>query len=130
MPKWSDIYQELGATASCTVRAAMEMANSGQNDTEHRRNLIVGDSWFSSVKTAEALHECGHEWIGIVKTSHSLYPKKELEAKMKNWPGGKSLVMESTNAKGVKLIAIGFKYNSSKFICFVATKKCRVDNTR
>ncbi len=30
MPKWSARYRELGATASCTVRAAMQMANSGQ----------------------------------------------------------------------------------------------------
>jgi hypothetical protein len=69
MPKW---YQELGAIASCTVRAAMEMANSGLKEIDHCYNCILGDSWFASVKTAEAIHEAGHEWIGIVKTSHSL----------------------------------------------------------
>jgi hypothetical protein len=57
-----------------------------------------------------------------VKTSHSLFPKKEIEEKMKTWPGGMSLVMESTTSKGVRLIAVGFKYNSSKVLCFVATK--------
>jgi hypothetical protein len=122
MPKWSARYQELGATTSCTVRAAMEMANSGQREIDHRRNCILGDSWFASVKTAEAIHESGHEWIGVVKTSHSLFPKKELEDKMKNWPGGMSLIMEATTSKGVKLLAIGYKYNSSKVLCFVATK--------
>jgi hypothetical protein len=81
MPKWSARYRELGAAASCTVRAAMEMANSGQKEIDPRRNCILGDSWFACVKTAEAIHEAGHKWIGIVKTSHSLFPKKELEDK-------------------------------------------------
>jgi hypothetical protein len=122
MPKWSDWYWELGATASCTVRTATEMANSGQKEVDHCRTCILGDSWFASIKTAEAIHEAGHKWIGIVKTSHSLFPKKELEDKMKNWPGGMSLLMEATTSKGVKLLAIGYKYNSSKVLCFVATK--------
>jgi len=53
MPKWSARHRELGATASCTVRATVEMANCGQKESEHRRNCIIGDSCFSSVKTAE-----------------------------------------------------------------------------
>jgi len=60
-----------------------KMANCGQKIEEHCRNLILADSWFSSVKTAEAIHESGHEWIGVVKTSHSLFPQKELEDKLK-----------------------------------------------
>ena len=122
MPKWSSRYRELGATASCSIRAGMHMANCGQRESEHRRNCIIGDSWFASVKTAEAIHEGGHEWIGIIKTSHSLFPKKELEEKLKTWPGGMSLVLQATTAKGVKLVAVGYKYNSSKVLCFVATK--------
>jgi hypothetical protein len=124
MPKWSAMYRELGATSSCSVRAEKEMANGGQRKTEHLRNCILEDSCFASVKTAEAIHECCHEWIGIVKTSHSLFPKEELEEKMKTWPGGMNLAMEATTSKGVKLLllAIGYKYNSSKVLCFVATK--------
>jgi hypothetical protein len=30
MPKWSARHCELGATASCTVRATIEIANCGQ----------------------------------------------------------------------------------------------------
>jgi hypothetical protein len=101
------MYRELGATYFCSVRAAKSMANGGQRKTEHQGNSILGDSWFASVKNAEAIHECGHEWIGIVKTSHSLFPKKELEEKMKTWPGGINLAMEPTTSKGVKLLAIG-----------------------
>jgi hypothetical protein len=70
------------------------------------------------VKTAEVSYDCDHEWICIVKTSHSLFPKKELGDKMPSWPGGMSLLMEATNMKGVKIIAIGYKYNSSKVLCF------------
>jgi deoxyxylulose-5-phosphate synthase len=67
-------YRELGTTASCTIRASVEMANCGQKESEHHQNCIIGDSWFSSVKTAEAISHCGHEWIGIVEMSHSLFP--------------------------------------------------------
>jgi hypothetical protein len=41
---------------------------------------------------------------------------------MQSWPGGMSLLIEATTMKGVKLIAIGYKYNSSKVSCFIATK--------
>jgi len=122
MPKWSDKHRELGATTSCTIRATNKMANCGQKEADHRRNLIVGDSWFSSIKTAEAIYESGHEWIGIVKTSHSFFPKQDLETALKTWPGGMNLSLEATTSKGVKLIAVGYKYNSSKVLCFVATK--------
>jgi hypothetical protein len=122
MPKWSDQYCELGATTSCSIRATIKTSNCGQKIDEHRQNLILANSWFSSVKTAEAIHEIGHEWIGVVKTSHSLYPKQHLEDTLKTWPGGMNLTLEATTSKGVKLIAVGYKYNSSKVLCFVATK--------
>ena len=109
MPKWSDRYRELGATTLCSVRATTKMANCGQKVDEHRQNLILSDSWFSSIKTAEAIYESGHEWIGVVKTSHSLFPKKVLEDKLKTWLGGMNLTLEATTSKGVKLIAVGYK---------------------
>jgi hypothetical protein len=65
-PKWSEQYRELGATTSCSLRATAKMANCGQKIEEHYQNLILADSWFSSVKTAEAIHESGHDWIGVV----------------------------------------------------------------
>jgi len=116
MPKWSERHRELGATTSCTLRATTTI------EKLHHHNLILGDSWFSSVRTAEAIHESGHEWIGVVKTSHSLYPKKDLENVLKTWPGGMNLAVEAPTTKGVQLIAVGYKYNSSKVLCFVATK--------
>ncbi len=56
MPKWSDQYRELGATTSCSLRATTKMTNWVQNIDEHRQNLILADSWFSSIKTAKAVH--------------------------------------------------------------------------
>jgi hypothetical protein len=118
--KWSDQYRELGAMALCSIRATTKMANCGQKSDEHRRNLILADSWFSSIKSVESIHESGHEWIGDVKTSHSLFPKPVLEDKLK--PDGMNLTLEAMASKGVKLIAVRYKYNSSKVLCFVATK--------
>jgi len=115
-------YHELGATNSCTLRATNQVANCGQKAADHCQNLILCDSWFSSVKTAAALHESRHEWIGIVKTSHSLFPDQDLESTLKTWPGGMNLCMKDTTSKGVNLIDVGYKYNSSKVLCFVATK--------
>jgi hypothetical protein len=47
----------------------------------------------------------------------------ELEKQMKFWPGGMSLVQtEAARSKGIRVIAVGYKYNSSKVLCFVATK--------
>ncbi len=65
MLKWSNRHRELGAMTSCSVRATTKMANCGQKSDEHRQNLILADSWFSSIKTAEAIHESGHKWIGV-----------------------------------------------------------------
>lgn len=122
MLKWSRMHRELGATTSCTLRAVIDTENCGQNCETHRKNLFYGDSWFSSVKTADAVIEEGHEWIGPVKTSHRLFPQKELEGKMKNWPGGTSLVMEGMSPQNNKILAIGYKYNNRKVLCFAASK--------
>ena len=43
---------------------------------------------------------------------------------MKNWPAGSHIVLEG-NKNGVELIAIGYKYNKRKVICFIATKGSR-----
>jgi hypothetical protein len=91
-------------------------------------DIAFGDSWFVSVEAVT------HAWLepgigvrlgGIVKTSHSRYPKDYLETTMKDWPSGSHLVMEATNLIGseeVELIAIGYKYNSRKVICFLCHK--------
>lgn len=122
MPRWSEGFREFGATASCTIRAADHMANGGQRLTDERSNLFYGDSWFASVKTADQLKELGHDFVGPVKTSHALFPKEQLEKQLKDWPGGTHLVLEGNSPNGNALLAIGYKYNASKVLSFIATK--------
>jgi hypothetical protein len=61
MPKWSDKHRELGVTISCTIRAMKKMAHCGQKEADHHQNLILGDSWVSSIKTAKVKYKSGHE---------------------------------------------------------------------
>jgi len=41
---------------------------------------------------------------------------------MKSWPAGSHIVMEGTTENGIDLLAIGYKYNSRKILCFILTK--------
>jgi hypothetical protein len=110
---WSEKYLEPGATISCTMRATNKTANFGQKEDEHHQFSIIGKSCFISMKTADAMCESGQEWIGVIKASHCLFLKEELENMLKTWPGGMILTMEATASKGVTLIAAGYKYNFS-----------------
>lgn len=114
-----------------------------------KRHLYICDSWFGSVKVAEnvkLLHRVpkvggqegdydlkicrekgqnpdGHEIIGAVKTNSGSYPKKEIEKIMRDWPSGAYIVLEcKTPDTKVDLVAIGYKYNAKKVLCFVMTK--------
>ena len=122
IPKRSKYHQQFGATTSCAVRCTTDTSNCGQQQHDHRPNIFYGDSWFASVKTADAIVDFGHEFVGPVKTAHSLFPKDELESTMKDWPGGTHLIMEGTSPSNNELLAIGYKYNSKKVLSFVATK--------
>ena len=57
----------------------------------------------------------------MIKTSHRRYPKKWLEETMSDWPGGSHIVLE-TVCDEVPLLAVGYKYNKRKVLCFIATK--------
>ena len=112
-----------------------------------RRHLVIADSWFGSVKLAETLkllhrvptdndgnytyeinkdkgrNPNGHEIIASVKSNSGWFPRKQIESKMKDWPGGSYLVLEcKTPENGVDLVAIGYKYNSRRVLTFVMTK--------
>ena len=60
--------------------------------------------------------QCGHQFVGPVKTNTKNFPKVAIKTR---WPIG----MEGTMASGVQLLAIGYKYNSRKVLCFVVTNK-------
>jgi hypothetical protein len=111
-----------------------------------RRFLVFADSWFGSVKLAENLELLWREErndgiyeyhirkdLGLnlkapeicaaVKTNSGWFPKQELEKKMEKWPSGSYLVLEcKTPETNVDLVAIGYKYNARKVLCFIMTK--------
>ena len=86
-------------------------------------NIIMGDSWFQSVKTVAELQRRGHESVGPVKTAHSGYPKDFMNEHLKDLPGGVKLVMKGTHPSGGELIATGYKYTSGKVLTFVSSAK-------
>jgi hypothetical protein len=72
------------------------------------------------LKTCSTLLAHGIESIFQVKTAHKDYPKKFIDEKMKNMPGGVHLVLEGTHeTTEEKLRVNGYIYNSKKTIFFV-----------
>ncbi len=59
-------YIELGATVSTALRLTQELSGSWR--------VVIGDSWFSSVKLVESLRQRGLFYVGVVKQNHSEYP--------------------------------------------------------
>jgi hypothetical protein len=47
-----------------------EETNGIGQESQEESNLFVADSWFASVKLAEALDEKRHAFIGPIKTNH------------------------------------------------------------
>lgn len=116
-------YNKYGTTTACTVRLVQGSLNCGQKPSGNIRNLYYGDSWFASLKTAIAIsEEVDAEFIGVVKNAHAGFPRTYLEQKLSTWPPGSHLVMEATKELK-KYYAVGYKYNASKVICFIATEK-------
>ena len=62
----------------------------------------------------------GRAFIGQIKSNYSLFPKKYIEDKLQNAPGGTHIVLKATYRE-VDLIAIGYRYSSKKTLHFVAT---------
>lgn len=150
--KKKEFYSEVGATAACTLRLMQgsqfcgDLSERKLAEENGRRHRFAMDSWFGSVKLAEhsklvrkieqedgsfktVLHRGtghnrqGHEIIAAVKTNKAHYPLKQIKKIMKKWPSGSHLVFECTAPEtGVELVALGYKYNSKKVLCFVMTK--------
>ena len=91
---------EYGITTACTLRLAKHWAGKGK--------IIVGDSWFGSVKSACALKcELGLDSVLMVKTSHKRFPKQYLDGKKNfsdlNWVSVSSEY--KTNGQTVNIMA-------------------------
>jgi hypothetical protein len=86
--------------------------------------MFFEDSWFSSIKTVCQLwnqFKCHNG--GILKPNHSRFPKAWIERTMKDWSMGSHIVLEGwATREGVDLVAIGYKYNLRKSLCFICHK--------
>lgn len=65
--KWQ---RQFDAGTATTLRLTEPWHGSGR--------IVVGGSWFSSVKTAVELSKCGLFYIGMLKTAHWNFPLKKL----------------------------------------------------
>ena len=115
--------------AGTTVQQEMVSTQSGSTSSQDKSaqaqptSLILGDSWFGSVKTAAHVARSGHHCCFMVKTAHSRSPKSFLEEHMKNMPGGTWIVLEGRAEKeGVDLVSLGYKYNRKKVLTFIFSK--------
>jgi len=115
-----------GVTAAVAIRgseATIPNVEEDDADRSHNPQFFYGDSWFSSVETTIQLWQKQKvNYVGVIKTNHSRFPKKFIEEKMKDWPSGSHLVLEGRAVEGIDLIAIGYKYNSRKVLSFVCNK--------
>ena len=135
-PMWEQEFARAsGVTAACTMRGARDSKRyipfggddddyDDDDDEDDPNEVFFGDSWFSSVETTCQLwnlFKC--RYGGILKTNYSRFPKTWIENKMKEWPAGAHIVLEGrATREAVDLIAIGYKYNSRKSLCFICHK--------
>eukprot|EP00978_Attheya_sp_CCMP212_P033928 scaffold139680_cov35-Attheya_sp.AAC.1 len=121
---------------ACSLRLSKESLHCGQgicgtddvpigeeDSLSPAHELFYADAWFASVEVATHTKlKFDSDFVGPVKMGHSRFPKKWLEEKMKDWPGGTWLVLEGKGDEEVDLIAIGYKYNTRKVLSFICTK--------
>ena len=89
----------------------------------HTPDIVLGDSWFSSMDLCEHLDT---HYIGVIKTNHSHYCKEFLQKTMKAWPRGSHLLLKTVlneGRRGKKVVyALGYKYSKSKVLFFIFTE--------
>jgi hypothetical protein len=110
-----------GKTRFVSRRLYEESAASPELSPKTPRFLYIFDSGWGGVIQAKALKDHGYDSIIHIKNNFSGFPKDELEEQLRGMPGGSHLEME-TSIDGCDLIAVGYKYNSTKTLFFVASK--------
>lgn len=83
------------------------------------RRTVCADSAFASVEAAVALRQNGLHFLGMVKTSHKLFPRAYLQQKALYQQRGDIVVVE-TECQGFKLLGVGWK--DAKIQTIVATR--------
>jgi len=113
-------HAEFGSTAATTCRIAEYV---DQSYSDGVREIVKGDSWFGSVKTTSEIKKRGMDGVFQVKTATKLYPKAEIQAIMEDKPGGTHITLKGIHPEsGVKLVALGYKYNCRTILYFVFTE--------
>ena len=82
--KNKSLQRELGATAACTVHL-IELCHQAQYSP---KDLVIGDAWFRSVKTATELAKRDSASFLQVKMNHKLFPKEYIDKSLVDAPGG------------------------------------------
>ena len=81
------------------------------NQQEGRVDTYLADSWFALVDYAvEFKKRFNTNFIGIIKTNPSRFPKKFLEETMKEWSPGSHLVLQMMH-NDFTLFACRYKCN-------------------
>ena len=118
----AEFVNNMKKTAACCCRMAKGTVSDEEQDGRGTVDTYLGDSWFASVDTVVELKtRFNANFIGVIKTNHSRFPKKWLEETMKEWPPGSHVVLESRH-NDVDVYACGYKYNKRKVCCFVFSK--------
>ena len=118
-------------TAACTARLiegtrteeeALEQTRDERSDEiERTKDTYYADAWFGSVDAVLAAMERQAHLVAVIKTNSNRFPKKFIEEKMKNWPPGSHLLLES-NIEFKKVFALGYKYSKRKVLVFIFNK--------
>ena len=114
-------HRSLGATAACAVRMAQGTC---QSVHDNHIETVMGDSWFGSVKSVVKIKKLlpkEKEAFFQVKTAHRLFPKQYIEDLLKEEPGGTSVKLQAV-VEGVKLIALGYKYQKKRVLHFIMSQ--------
>lgn len=101
--------KDFGAGTATTLRLLEPWFGSGR--------IVLGDSWFASVKTAVQLYERGLFFMGIVKTATKKFPLKEIRDRCPEGRG--ECVYATTKVENVQLLAMGWR--DKKVISMVST---------
>ena len=98
-----EYFEEWGHTTATTLRITKPWQGTNR--------VVGGDSWFSSVKTAQALRGVGLHYVGDVKTAHRRFPKKALQQAVGEERGDWSTMTSTIDVNGSEetIFAVGHR---------------------
>lgn len=112
--KWQS---QLGAGTATTLRLTQPWHGTGR--------LVVGDSWFGSVKTAVQLHKQGLYFLGIVKTATKDFPMKAIKDRCPEDRGG--TICAKATVENTDLLSVAWK--DKKIHTFIGSCSTTLEGT-